>query len=430
MNRTNAAAWVMTLGALGAAPAAASVTFQNTGTKTGWSNYPQQPQQQGTITEVSSPVYQGPTALRFRQIFVDNNRERYHSEVMQSNAQGNNTDRYYGVALYIPGNWVWHSQNHTWQQWATNTPSSPWLGMMVGGAGGHQLQYHFVRGALSGSETDFADVSALRATWIRVVARLNMRTSGNWEVWVNGTRRVSRTGDVSTSWNGSPTIRWSTGIYCGPWYRSLPTGPSDLSLYGDHYRIATTYDEAEPGNWGGTGPTPTPTPVPTATPGPGPTATPTATPTPTPSGGGFSGYYRITPRHSGKAVAVQSASTANSANVFQWSYGGTNTNDEWQLLSIGSGYYRVIARHSGKDMVVASASTAEGANIFQYAYGGTTTNDEWAVVDVGGGYHRVTNRHSGKSAEVVGAGTADGTDVAQRTYSGATHQQFQMISVP
>jgi hypothetical protein len=178
----------------------------------------------------------------------------------------------------------------------------------------------------------------------------------------------------------------------------------------------------------GSGGTPTPTPRPTATPGPGPTATPA--PTATPGGGGFSGYYRLTPRHSGKAVAVQSASTANSANVFQWTYGGSNTNDEWQILSIGSGYYRVIARHSGKDMTVASASTAEGADIFQYTYGGTTTNDEWAIVDVGSGYHRITNRHSGKSAEVVGGGTGDGADVAQRTYSGAAHQQFQLVSVP
>ena len=31
-------------------------------------------------------------------------------------------------------------------------------------------------------------------------------------------------------------------------------------------------------------------------------------------------------------------------------------------------------------MVVQSASTAEGANIFQYVYGGTNTNDEWAIV--------------------------------------------------
>jgi len=55
----------------------------------------------------------------------------------------------------------------------------------------------------------------------------------------------------------------------------------------------------------------------------------------------------------------------------------------WQVLSIGSGYHRISARHSGKDLTVASASTANGANIMQYTYGGSATNDEWQMVDAG-----------------------------------------------
>jgi hypothetical protein len=193
-------------------------------------------------------------------------------------------------------------------------------------------------------------------------------------------------------------------------------------------------------------PTATPTPRPTPTPAPRATVTPTATPTPTiaptatptptvgptatPTPAGFSGYYRLMARHSTKAVVVQGASTSDSANVIQWTYGGANTNDEWEVRSIGSGYYRVINRLSGKDLVVQSASTSEGANIVQFTYGGANTNDEWAIVDVGSGYFRITNRLSGKSAEVAGGGTTDGTNVDQRTYAGAAYQQFQILSVP
>jgi hypothetical protein len=148
-----------------------------------------------------------------------------------------------------------------------------------------------------------------------------------------------------------------------------------------------------------------------------------------PAAAQFSGYYRIMARHSGKALVVQSASTANSANVVQFPYGGAATNDEWQISSITGGYWRIVNRNSGRDMVVQSASTAEGANIFQYAYGGANTNDEWALVDVGSGYHRITNRHSGKSAEVAGGSTADSAAVNQRTYSGASHQQFEIVSL-
>jgi hypothetical protein len=244
-------------------------------------------------------------------------------------------------------------------------------------------------------------VNGITGVWVRVNTIHNVAT-GKCAVYINGTQ-------LATVTQGS-----------GPWYHKYGVYNASTQGAKSEWRDIKifTYTGAT---------SPTPTPAPTATPGPTSTPAPTATPTP---GGGFSGYYRITPRHSGKAVAVQSASTANSADVFQWTYGGSNTNDEWELRGIGSGYYRVINRHSGKDLTVQSASTAEGANIFQYTYGGTATNDEWAIVDVGGGYYRITNRNSGKSAEVAGGSTADGADVVQRTYSGATHQQFQLVAVP
>lgn len=146
-------------------------------------------------------------------------------------------------------------------------------------------------------------------------------------------------------------------------------------------------------------------------------------------GGSFSGFYRITPRHSGKALVVQSASTANEANVIQYTYGGSNTNDEWEIQSIGGDYYRIINRNSSKDMVVQSASTSDGANIFQYTYGGSQTNDEWQIVDNGDGYYRIINRNSGKAVEVAGSSTADGAAVQQRTWNGGTNQQFQLQSL-
>jgi hypothetical protein len=48
--------------------ALASVSFQNEGTLTGWSNYPQNPCC-GTISSTSSPTYQGSQAIRFYQKF-------------------------------------------------------------------------------------------------------------------------------------------------------------------------------------------------------------------------------------------------------------------------------------------------------------------------------------------------------------------------
>ena len=154
---------------------------------------------------------------------------------------------------------------------------------------------------------------------------------------------------------------------------------------------------------------------------------------PSDAGGGggstISGYYRLTPRHSGKALVVQNASTSNSAAVVQYTYGGSNTNDEWQLLSIGSGYYRIINRNSSKDMVVLSASTSDGAAIIQYTYGGSTTNDEWQLVNNGNGYYRIVNRNSGKVVEVAGSATTDGALVQQNTWNGGENQQYLLESL-
>ena len=146
-------------------------------------------------------------------------------------------------------------------------------------------------------------------------------------------------------------------------------------------------------------------------------------------GGGLSGFYRLTPRHSGKALVVQNASTSNSAAVVQYTYGGSATNDEWQLSSIGSGYYRIINRNSSKDMVVLSASTSDGAAIIQYTYGGSTTNDEWQLVNNGNGYYRIVNRNSGKVVEVAGSATTDGAVVQQNTWNGGENQQYLLESL-
>jgi hypothetical protein len=177
----------------------------------------------------------------------------------------------------------------------------------------------------------------------------------------------------------------------------------------------------------------TPTPTPTATPTPTKTVTPTprATPTPTPTAtpGGFSGYYKLLARHSGKAVVVQSASTTSGADVIQWTYGGSSTNDEWQLVDLGTGYYRVVNRNSGKVLDVATASTANGGNVDQATWSGAN-NQQWQIAAATTGYYRLTVRHSAKVLNVSGASTTDGANVDQWSWANVNQQMFQIVSVP
>src|SRR5687768_2874797 len=73
----------------------ASVSFQNTGTITGWSNYPQNPRH-GNITQVNSPVYKGSTAIRYYQPWEGMDSGSYHCETTQTPTCPFGTTAYYG----------------------------------------------------------------------------------------------------------------------------------------------------------------------------------------------------------------------------------------------------------------------------------------------------------------------------------------------
>ncbi|MDI1465348.1 RICIN domain-containing protein [Catellatospora sp. KI3] len=131
--------------------------------------------------------------------------------------------------------------------------------------------------------------------------------------------------------------------------------------------------------------------------------------------------YRITNRNSGKVMDVVSSSTANSAEVKQWSWNGGG-NQKWSFQDAGGGWFRIVNANSGKCLDVASASTADGANIIQYSCG-TGTNQQWQW-QATGGYYRLVARHSGKCLDVVGSGTGDGSDIQQYSCGSGNNQQW------
>jgi hypothetical protein len=221
----------------------AAVLFENTGTLMGWSRV--YVQEQGTNTMVSSPTFEGPSAIKSTQTFVVADGRGYHSERVMFDIQRNGQDYYYGVALYLPPDWMFHNQNVTFQQWATENPGGggPWILMFV------QNDKLRMGGSGASGSQDLGTITNLRGTWIRIVTRINMTASGPFEVWVNGTKTASRSINLIVG-GDPPTIRWSTGIYCTAWRTQQPAGGSPISVWHDQLRVATTYDEAEPANWG------------------------------------------------------------------------------------------------------------------------------------------------------------------------------------
>ena len=221
----------------------AAVVFENTGTLNGWSRV--YVQQQGTNTMVSSPTFEGPSAIKSTQTFITADGRGYHSERVMYDIQRNGQDYYYGMALYLPPDWQFHNQNVTFQQWAYENPGGggPWILMFV------QNDKLRMGGSGASGSRDLATITNLRGTWIRIVTRINMTDTGPFEVWVNGMKTATVPIDLVVG-GEPPTIRWSTGIYCTAWRTQQPAGGSPISVWHDQLRVATTYAEAEPANWG------------------------------------------------------------------------------------------------------------------------------------------------------------------------------------
>lgn len=221
-----------------------TVTFQNNGTKEGWPNFPQTPQAKGTITDVTTPTFHSTSAIQFTQTFVNNYTGRYHSEVDIEGAQQTNQDRYYGMTFYLPADWQYATDQVNVQQWAG---TGPWIIMRIDGPDMLVLFDHLPDGYFA--ETHFLS-NVPKGTWVRIVTHIKSAPSGGiFEVWVNGTKVLSHTGNLDAPGNGG-AIRWSTGCYVSGWFqKSSPQGPSTRLVYGTHYRVATTYDLAEPANW-------------------------------------------------------------------------------------------------------------------------------------------------------------------------------------
>ena len=228
-----------------------TVYFQNTGTVAGWNSPDTNPvpgDDKGTVTQVTSPTYKGPTALKATQIYDPAYSARtgykggYHAEVVKFDIAASG-DKYFGQAIMLPSTWLPHNWNDTFEQVSPENPSGPW-----------SLTY--VQGTQLHCSTVGTIGNISRGVWTRVVLHYKFGNPGTFEAYINGAKTVSRSG-INVNPNGSKTVRWSNGIYCTAWRNHKPGDPSSTDLfnqltrtiYHDQFRIATTAAEADPLNW-------------------------------------------------------------------------------------------------------------------------------------------------------------------------------------
>lgn len=139
------------------------------------------------------------------------------------------------------------------------------------------------------------------------------------------------------------------------------------------------------------------------------------------------GVYRITAKHSGKALDVSGPSTQNGARVHQWTYGG-GANQKWAAVNRGNGNWQLRSLYSGKCLDVAGPSQNNGARFHQWdCHNGPS--QQFKVQHMGGADYHLRVQHSGKCVDVSEAGTQNGARVHQWDCLGQNNAkwQFQLV---
>ncbi|MFE6195183.1 family 43 glycosylhydrolase [Streptomyces sp. NPDC057838] len=150
---------------------------------------------------------------------------------------------------------------------------------------------------------------------------------------------------------------------------------------------------------------------------------------PGPSGepSGASTTYTVTNRNSGKCLDVAGGSSADGANVAQYTCNG-NANQRWRLEDLGDDTHRLVNVATGKVLDTADCSSADGADLRQWSWLNNTCQ-RFRFVATDGGFVRITNQATGKVADVANCGTADGADVRQWAWLNNACQQWKLTAV-
>jgi hypothetical protein len=235
-----------------AADAAAGVVlWQNEGTASPWGHLLKDPG--CTLTEVSSPTYRGGKALKHVVSFPDTRKLSVHCEVARDPVAIQGDDLYYGWAFMLGDDWP-----------DTYDRKSVISQMTARGMCWNQLDFFTLAGVQrftdeAGGGPDsctpgsdrlpaIADV-VTRNVWHRMVVHKVWKgdESGLIEIWFDGDKKVTAH-DIATGWGDlKGGYAWHVGVYAG--VDQVRQG--SRTIYTDQFRVARTYEAADPASWGG-----------------------------------------------------------------------------------------------------------------------------------------------------------------------------------
>src|SRR5260370_19727973 len=104
--------------------------------------------------------------------------------------------------------------------------------------------------------------------------------------------------------------------------------------------------------------------------------------------------YRIVNKLTGKPFGVAGASTANGAQIVQWT-NDADPDQQWTLIDAGGGWYTIVDVNSGLALDDPNGSASHGSPMPQRALNSSSSHQQWQLTSAGGGHYTLTNRTSG-----------------------------------
>jgi hypothetical protein len=242
--------------ALGVSPSFATVVFHNTGTTSGWSQL--LVEHNGSLTQVTSPVYKGSTAVRATQVYDSSYSGRYHSELIRNDGYTPGQMRFYGFAFYLPTNWQFVNQGYNISQFEADMQSScdgfmPTSMMWISGS---SLSTRTKSGTVcSQSTTTYSGIASVTSgQWHRIVIQASWQSnsSGYYKVWYDGVKKLEKLGIATTiSDSANRPFQFRVGLYANGWHDSgsLVGSQGTRSITFDHIGIGTVFADADPNQW-------------------------------------------------------------------------------------------------------------------------------------------------------------------------------------
>lgn len=146
------------------------------------------------------------------------------------------------------------------------------------------------------------------------------------------------------------------------------------------------------------------------------------------SGGGpATGRYELSNVNNGLAMEVNNWSTSNGGIVDQWTWGGSQANQEWTLSYLNNGLYQLTNVNSGDVLDAVNKGTTNGTDLQQWS-NLSGSNQEYIVTHTADGNYRLVNSNSGLCVEVPGFSKSNGTQLDTWGCNGGTNQEWVLTS--